>query len=372
VKLPDWMDLQYTGNWEEAIRLKHDSGKEFPAVAGSGKLEAGVYSLLFSSAAISYSQIAEYSLYVDYKATEGLAIGEESRKGQITYWIDYSFNGQELRNVSRVHQTVTLIPETGIRLDDFSFQRITKELKDNNEDHIPDDGTLAEDGKINSYLYISGDKGEMHWKATILDADYEYLYLPVKVANGTIGVGTGYNVNLLKDQLSLTIGGVSVPNEKVTVHTEGSDYAYLVLEDKAKQYLKSGKLVNLFLPFEDCLMDSSKSLVFNAECFVSHNPVSDVKGSFENSDRKGRDKIQRNVRFVHLAPLLYWPAGSQTQTFAKEGILTINAGIQAVLYSNLPSPYFVNEVRRHAYPYQMIWELPEGYEFDEMSVTVAH
>jgi len=368
LKLPEWMSLKYTDNWEEAIHLKHDSDTEFAPVAGSGKLDDGVYSLLFSSKDIGYSLIAEYSLSFDYAATGALDAEEESRKGQITYWIDYIHNGQELKNVSRVHQTVTLIPETGIRLDDFDFRRITKGLKDSNDRSIPDDGTIAPDSDVNPYLYMYEDIGEMNWKATILDGDYEYLYLPIKVSGGTIGVGDKYNVNLLKDQLSLKIGGVPIPKEEVAVLNEGGSYVYLRLEDQTNQYLKKDKEIKLSLRFKNCLSDKSISLVFSTECFVSHSAISKVSESFENPVRIGREKAQGNIRFIHMSTLLYWPRGATSVAFSHEGVSEKNAGIQAILYHNLPSPYFVKEVRRHAYPYKMTWELPEGYEFEEMVV----
>jgi len=369
VTLPDWMDLAYTANdLEKAVRLKDSNGTSYFPVAGSGKLENDVYSFIFSAIPSTVSQGS--FLVFDLKATGSLDANEENRKGKITYWIDYIHNGVALKNVSRVHQNVTLIPETGIRLDSFSLQRTTKGLKDSNNKRMPDDGSVAPDNEINSYLYMSGDKGKMRWEATVLDGNYEYLYLPVQITGATVTIGEGdnFDINLLMDKLSLTIGGVSIPREKVSVINEGNSYAYLLLKDTNKEYLNSGKKVVLTLPFED-RHNSSNNFIVSAECFVSHKDIIKVSESFENQDRLGRDKEQKNVRFVNLGVRFFWMNSQVDAVFPSEGVEVAVTSYQSTFYTNLPSPYFGNEYRTHAYPYQLKWELPEGYEFvGEMTV----
>lgn len=363
VKLPEWMSLDYENGIEEAILFKNAAGSAASPIANSATYENGVYSIIFSTANMNYTQDPEHYLWFNYKITGSLDENEKERKANIQYGLDYIINGYALENIGQVKQPVIFIKEEGIRLDKFSLQRTTKGLKDSNNRRMPDDGSMAPDEEINSYLYISNDEGVMNWEATVLDGNYKYFYIPFNL--------TGININLEEDQVTgrlniktdeITVKADNnpIPEEMVSVHKIGDKSFYILLEDPNSNYLNADKKIEISLPFVDRI-NTAVTSTFRSECFVSNNAVSTPGNSSDNPDRKGKDAISFEVRLVYPQLLFYWNNDSHYANFYSDETVSITGGWQNMFHNILPSPYFKDEYRCHAYPYQMIWEMPEGY-----------
>jgi len=362
VKLPEWMALDYENGIEEAILFKNVAETLYEPMANTAKYENGVYSIIFSTTAVSATQEPQHYLWLNYKITGSLEEDEKERKGTIQYGLDYIINGYYLENISQVKQPVSFIKEEGIRLDKFSLQRTTKGLKDSNNKRKPDDGTIAPDEEINSYLYISEDEGMLKWEATVLDGTYKYLYLPFT---------TGANINLESkeapgkvnfnsEKINIKVDNSSVPEEMISINKIDDNSFYILLQDAESKYLKEGNEIKVSVPFKEKLY-SAFNTFFKGKCFVSNVAINKPGESNANPDRKGKDFVSHEVRFVYPQLYFYWNNDQHYSNFYNDEEISMAGGWQNIFHNVLASPYFGNEYRCHQYPYQMTWEMPEGY-----------
>ncbi|NDV56484.1 hypothetical protein D0T51_12220, partial [Parabacteroides sp. 52] len=315
-----------------------------------------------------------YRIYTGFADGEGLltftyttdgsfSSSDSDQDGVISYYIDYDYNGQILDKISQVFQPVTLLcKEEGVVFEKLSLHRITRGLIDSNEDHIPDSNTPALDNEIDHTMYMIDDEGEIHWKARVLESS-AYLYFPV-TANG-IAMQSGQRIDLKTAEVKVKRGGVDASYEVEVVNKTTTEF-YLLVKAGATPFA-AGDIIDVSLPFV-ATTASGAAKSFVSECFVSNMLINDPLNSKEDPARKGKDTKSQEIGVYDLNNALV-DCSNNVYTFNDSGekIWTTYANI----FHNSPrSPYFKNEVRRHAYPGILSFELPDGYTLTNTSIKV--
>ncbi|NDV56437.1 hypothetical protein D0T51_11970, partial [Parabacteroides sp. 52] len=351
LQLPAWLKLDESEN-DNFTLSQTIGGTIFNTPVSSddtGKTPYKIYTGVLSS---------EGEFTFKYTTDGSFPAGSLDQIGEIGYYIDYEYNGYWLKNISQVFQPVTLsLQEKGIVLENVSLYRITRGLKDTDEDHIPDSNDEALDGDINHSYYMVEDKGELRWNTRIVGTSYKYLYLPV-TGNLSFCLSDGSNkhLSLLENEVKIKVNG---SEQTYPVSVVANDGTFYVEVDALDNPFVSGSLVDIFLPFK-AKQTTSTIRTFTSECFVSNQRFTDPLNSKGNTDREGDDlkscrisSYSPAITFWYTTPGAFLSFGNEEQN---------EAGFYFNTFHSYPSsPYFKKEVRRHAYPMKLEFTLPDGY-----------
>lgn len=352
VKLPPWLQLDGANpiSWTSG----REGGTTYTPVTALTNHSNNVYSMEWNG----FDNTACY-LHFNFKADAcGASVNSQDT---IAYWFNQIYSTDTLKNISQVFQPVVFeCLLEGVRLDEFSPIRTTKGLKDSNNDSDPDDGTIAPDDEIRHDIYMLKDNGYFYWKGAIVGSDtYKHLYIPLTSVGLTYNTSNG-NV-VLNDTYEIEVkrGGTTntYPLDYVNIDNNNGYFHY----NAGANTLINGDEVTIRAPFRINAASNNYNSV-QTELFVSVNPISAPMDSEEDPDRYGKDRSAAPMGTYTTDHLHHWNNDALSQTFSNNALHTIGVGYSDVFHTTkLVSPYFSNEVRRHLYPYQMIWEMPDGY-----------
>ncbi|MDR0206698.1 MAG: fibrobacter succinogenes major paralogous domain-containing protein [Bacteroidales bacterium] len=181
VKMPPWLNLDTVNRIDDAFMIRHRDSATF-CTWGNNQgpaLNSGVYHGADADGYKTYS-VKYYTGFggsthvVDIRLKPGDCPDEVVIKDTLQVWWDWiagdrqrnanSLEGDMCRAVfkktSKVFTELEFIcTPPALAIDTFGVFRITRGLKDSNDDHIPDDGTLALDNEIQHWHFLVGDTG---------------------------------------------------------------------------------------------------------------------------------------------------------------------------------------------------------------------
>ena len=361
VKLPAWLELDYTTNITEAL------------VFGTG---TGNYSLSSThdhvnkiySVKVAVNNVID-DLKVKYKTVAGLP-DTQNRTDTIEYWMDWNMGTNSanatvqayrptLPRFGQVFQPITLLAEEdGLILNSFDFQRTTKGLKDSNNNSVPDNGDIAPDGEIDHSLYLAYDQGKMIIKGKLANnvnpSDKLYILLNSEVAFGGTDMVLG-NAELkigatTHSGLSLVVSGM----QSYLTYTGGG--------------LTPGANIELTIPFTFGSTGQNVKKGITIEGYTSAKTAAQLGDVFNpaTADRHGKDIISNGYTVYALA-ISTSASASINANFPDNNTVTgiILPYIQIYENNNFRAPYFDKEVRQIAKPTQYVLEIPEGYILED-------
>ncbi|NDV56493.1 hypothetical protein D0T51_12270, partial [Parabacteroides sp. 52] len=321
---------------------------------------------VYSSETSDLTGKAPYSIYTGVSDREGLltftyttdgsfSSSDPNLDGVISYYIDYDYNGQVLDKIYQVFQPVSLLcKEEGVVFEKLSLHRITRGLKDSNEDHIPDSNTPALDNEIDHTRYMLDDEGEIRWQARIIESS-KYLYFPVTAL---------FNITptVKADKAKVKCGGVETSYDIEVGSTNKTSFYVLVKAGTTP--FEAGDVIDMSLPFV-----ASSSGIFTSECFVSNTEITTPLDAENDPNRKGKDSKSLGMMTYDLNNV-FLDYNSGKLIFNDTGEKTL--GMYANIFHDAPrSPYFQKEVRRHAYPGKLVLKFPDGYVLTNTSIKVT-
>jgi len=294
-----------------------------------------------------------------YTTNGTFAPTEENKTGEIVYWVDVDMNGTTLEKFVRVVQPVTLLcKEEGVSLNDFYPYRITRGLRDSDENHLPDSETQALDSEINHNIYMEDDKGEFRWNMTIQDAS-SYLYLPV-TSPGFVFNGSSKHFDLKTDEIVMKVNNSSSSLKPEIVYSSDNKSFYLFVNASGVPFT-TGQTIDIKLPFITVKNLTSTTLL-TTECFVSDVLISDPFNSSGDSNRKGKDQKSQDMTIAYIRNYTYrnsaiFDAASNQEKEINGYVRMYPAGVEI--------PYFYKEFRQFGYASRVSLEIPDGYELSD-------
>ena len=356
VDVPDWMTISSGG-----IKLTSD-------ISGMGTTYTGTFSTESAAAGRNrYSMkyvngvpTGEAYLHVTYNVSSTACGGGNTDKtGQIHYWTNQIWPSNTLEYISQVFQDIKLKCKVdGLVLEDFSFVRKTKGLKDTDNNHIPDNTSAAPDAEILHNIYVQGDKGEISWRIKVKEGGYKYLYLPMETSLFTIGAAT--------QQLRLNSSSINVSGGSV----ETTDFL-----DISNNYRKAIRLENsggftaetaytITIPFE---MNAGVNnyILINTTPFLSNTSAPDPF-TMSSANKKGDEMGSYQFGSFSINRVAY--LNGTTWNFPDNTWQTIS-GAYANIFHGDQFPGLSKEARNHEYLDSVVFEVPEGYRMESLTLT---
>lgn len=361
VKLPSWLTLDGTEpiTW---TRYEDGSGYKFTPLGGITNHGNGIYSLKYQD-----GEIRRYNdnyLHVNFKA--GQCDANENKTDTVEYWFTQYYPNGTMERISQVFQPVVFeCLMEGITLEEFGPIRTTKGLKDSNNDSNPDDGTIAPDNEIRHDIYMKDDNGYFSWKGTIVGNDnYNYLYAPLTsvgfshnlTGNANLTPTGNYTIEVKRSGMTNTYN-----IDYVNVDNYNSYFCY----DASTNPLRQGDEITIRTPFRITVGADNYNSV-ETELFVSKVQISDPMNSQTDPNRFGQDRSSARLGSYSYDNRHAWWTSAMSETFSDNSLKFFGTGYTNIFHtSKITTPYFENEVRRHLYLHQLIWELPDGYIMED-------
>lgn len=352
VKLPSW--LQLDGSNPIRLTQGRDGTSPYSPANTLTSHGGGVYS-------IDYNGFNNNYLFLHFNFKADPCGASVNLQDTVAYWFNQIFTTDTLKNISQVFQPVSFeCLQEGVQLDVFGPVRTTKGLKDSNNDSDPDDGSIAPDDEIRHDIYMLKDEGYFHWKGTIVGSDtYKHLYIPFTSVGFTYTASGGNIVLTGSYEIDVKRGGSTSTYSLDYVNID--NYNGYFHYNAGANSLISGDEITVRAPFRVNAASNNYNSA-QTQFFVSINPVGSPMDSESDPDRYGKDRSAAPMGTYTTDQLHHWNNDARMQTFANNTLQTIGVGYSDVFHTTkLGRPYFSNEVRRHLYPYRMIWEMPEGY-----------
>ncbi|WP_163729624.1 hypothetical protein, partial [Parabacteroides sp. 52] len=308
---------------------------------------------------------ADAVLRLKYTSNGSFSPTEENKTGEIVYWVDVDVaGGTTLEKLVRHVQPVTLFcKQEGVVLDNFSPYRITRGLRDSDENHLPDSDTPALDAEMNHNIYIKEDEGEFHWDMTIKETS-SYLYLPV-TSPGFLFNGSTKHFNLKTDEVAIEVNNSPSSLTADVVYASNNKGFYLLVNASGTPFT-AGQTIKIKLPFS---AKNRGTALLTTECFVSNFPITDPFNCSNDPNRKGKDQKEQNLTvgdieiLTHCANGIFDDGSNQEKTI-------VNSYMRMTLA--IDAPYFYKEVRRFTYASLLSLEIPDGYELtDNLKLVVT-
>ncbi|MDR1370776.1 MAG: hypothetical protein LBJ72_11730, partial [Dysgonamonadaceae bacterium] len=361
LQLPSWLKLDTSGG---DPLVYTNSGESYAPVENESNLTADPPYKIYTTDGWA----ADDKIILKFKA-DPFPPTESNKEGTISYWMDYDFNGQILEKIGYITQQVTLLcKEEGVALEDVSFHRITRGLKDSDNNYLPDAlASPAPDVEISHDSYLSGDQGEFRVRAKIVNgSSWNYLYLPVEVADNSVSIGNSgtYQLYIRPEQIRLRRNGVD-ENLPVTMTQNGKSF-YLRVNASGNP-LTGNQILDIVLPFSVNAGYNQNKVPLDFKCCVSNDPLNPVDPATA-TDREGTDCLSKYIN-------LWIPGYAITGT----GAITVPSTNERKFYlymtnsfTNGIAPYFPKEVRRgQRYGFQMKFTLPNGYRLYDDKIVVG-
>lgn len=348
VQLPSWLDLD--GSITDAFKY----GSYTPHSSTVVDAENKIYSISF------ISLLTNADVVLKYKVSDNIPSYEENQDEQILFWVNWNMGDEcntKLEYFTRAFQDITLVcNRTGILLEEFSLNRITRGLKDNDTasgNGIPDDGTEAMNDDINHSLYLRNDLGKMIFKAKISETEegtYPRLYLLLHSENINLA---GNNISLSKGTLKR---GDNTEEEIEFKKYNNSNNKYYLEYIPAEPFGKEDELL-ITLPFTTKEPLGSNGGI-TAECYVANAAPANI---FEHTteERFGDDMLSV-IYGSYQEAFSVWKSVSDPfkDNVPMDMWITRFMGLGD---TPMPSPYFKQEARHLAYPQTYEVEIPAGY-----------
>ena len=187
VKMPGWLNLDTIARIDDAFIIRHRDSTTFHPSGVKPTLNSGIYHGLDAQGYKTYSvkyhtNSGGANFVVDIRLIPGDCPLEVVMLDTLQVWWDW-VSGDRQRNAStgQVEPCRAVFKKTSkvwtelefictppaLAIDTFGVFRITRGLKDSNNDHIPDDGTLALDNEIQHWHFLQGDTGYYFFKGYV-------------------------------------------------------------------------------------------------------------------------------------------------------------------------------------------------------------
>lgn len=167
IQLPNWLEL---------------NGSPAAAITTTGIAPSYPQSLGGDKYVLRVNAGGKRNVTIKYKVKTGSCAGV-NKTGEIYYWLDFVLGGGSaakrppMKEIGQIRQKVTLLCEgNGIEMEEFKPIRLSKGLKDSDQDRVPDANTPALDTEILHDTYLEMDKGKLIVKGKVLNS-YGALYL---------------------------------------------------------------------------------------------------------------------------------------------------------------------------------------------------
>lgn len=295
-------------------------------------------------------------------------------------------DGTLMDYATQVFQPITqLCKKDGITLDTFQLVRMTKGLKDTNNNRVADSNTPAPDNEIDHNLYMEKDNGYFYWKGTVQASgnNATHIDMPLKLAaglkffNGNSGILQMQTpTGIVKRGATQMTGGTAsftrVADQRgfVRFHFSSGLHTDDTVEIKAPFTLPAGKGAN------------EKSGV-ETEMYVNKLGSGGILPSGDGN-RLGEEKASLTMGTYTFDVLNWWYQDIHKHSFGDNSEVSFmgeqNLGYTDIIHKgNLGSPYFKNEVRVLWYLDRLEFEMPKGYRLapqielrEEYGINTAH
>ena len=355
IQLPGWLKI---GSSADIKLTEAMDGTGSPIAGTFTDHGSSLYSIMFSGK----GALNSHYFHITYTADD--CNGGSDQTEQIHYWANQIWPSNDtLKRITQVFQEVKFSCEVeGVELEEYKLVRTSIGLKDNNNDRIPDDGTLAPVDSIRHDAYMVGDSAYIYWKVKIAaDAyGYNYLDLPVEAMENRFTIGENANHHLRLQSTDYAVTGGSTPTS-VTFTNYGNYKGYLRIYFSGG--ISAGTTLEVKAPFT-VITGGDNIFALKTTPYLSINPIPDP--FVENTDKKGKDEEAFQFgtytmnRVNYVSPVVY-----PDNSWRTAGGEYVN-----IFHDNyLPTPWFSKEVRRHEYLDSIVYILPEGYQMQDLSLT---
>ncbi|GHV21553.1 hypothetical protein FACS1894174_05120 [Bacteroidia bacterium] len=364
VQLPDFMTLD-GGGITDAIKICNVAETSFVTPIATTDHTNGLYSFQFNAISSGHE-------YLILNLKSGTCQGASANEtGTVTCRFDFhpgdGSNPQRptMEAISRINIPVTLLcKEDGVVLEDFYLTRLTRGLKDADNDGYPDDGTIAPENQsgLLHTRYMSDDEGRITYKGRIAGASsdtYKNFYCLLDMG--------GYTMEATQDLIPpsgvmVKIGATEYP----ATLGYSTDYKkfYVLYSDATTSIITGGKTFEVNVDFKVRTPKNAKSS-FTAEAYVSNQDETDP---FSPADRHGEDVMTYEFETYPLWFVRYEFGGPEGVFKFTNNNSVIPGGKVMDLGRNTipPPPYFPNEYRPFGPMLKETVNLPEGYIIDNL------
>ncbi|MCL1968718.1 MAG: hypothetical protein FWF65_04045, partial [Bacteroidetes bacterium] len=272
VKMPPWLDLDITNTIEDAFIIRNRDSITFYPGGTRPTANSGVFYGEDENGYKTYSvrYHGSYDGVLDIRLKPGDCPEEIVFIDTIQAWVDW-ISGSDPRNVPSTHPSgyveecrgrfrktskVFTVLEfictpPALAIDTFGVFRITRGLKDSNNDHLPDDGSLALDREIDHRHFMEDDTGYYFFRGYVGGASterYDKLVLVLKYGTGgAVGAtyqykwGTTGNTVPLWTQGTIDIKRWNEDKTDFTLYTLPLDIPVVTNQDSIIIYYDGGK-----------------------------------------------------------------------------------------------------------------------------------
>ncbi|MDR1122079.1 MAG: hypothetical protein LBM08_14365, partial [Dysgonamonadaceae bacterium] len=355
-KLPDWLEL----NGEPSSALSY-SGTGTPTIASHGD---NTYSVT------TYEE--KGTLTIRYKATTDQVNAQDN----IRYWINWNLGHTSaisnsayrpvLEKIATRTQPARLMgAQDGIVLDALSLYRITRGLKDTNNDGVPDAiGVLAPDNEIDHYRYRFSDEGNIIIEGKIANITSEKKYFYVIVDSTDFNLGSDY-INLQTATLEKGTKPGDVFNSTGVISANivpvRSNNRYY-LKHETKDSWNDGDYFRLTIPFKLRNAGAGYDKNINVEAYLSDEnitaPADIYNPEAKNINRYGGDMVTNTITII--APNIYTTEGEGSHVFSS---ITPYYYPLMLLRDVYLAMSWVKEFRPSIKPKKLELTCPNGYVF---------
>ncbi|MDR0207121.1 MAG: hypothetical protein LBI45_07705, partial [Bacteroidales bacterium] len=304
VKLPPWLNLDFHTRIDDAFIIRHRDSVTFHTGNNSWRptINSGVDYGEDANGYKTYSVKYHVSVdgVMDIRLKPGDCPEEIVIKDTLQVWIDWisgSFNklsgdpNEECRKVFRKTSKVFtelefICTPPALAIDTFGVFRITRGLRDSDNDHLPDDGSLALDEEIDHRHFLEGDTGYFFFKGYVggtTSQRYDKLVVVLKYGTGgSIGAtfqykwgNTGHTIPLY-DQGTIEIKRWNEEKTDFTLFTlplsiptiTNQDSVNIFYDGGFNDYIpRGGDSCYLKVPFR-CRMGSNNNIRGNFYCLT--------------------------------------------------------------------------------------------------------
>ncbi|MDR1120724.1 MAG: hypothetical protein LBM08_07375, partial [Dysgonamonadaceae bacterium] len=346
VKLPAWLELD--GDVTDALKLGSYAPISYTSDDGTKTysirvVESGVTENL----TLKYKTIASHSFSINQ--LDSIRYWVNLNQGKQTSAVPDSYR-PTLEHVSQFSQPLTFrVENEGVELTSFDFHRITRGLKDLNNNGIPDNNNLASDTEINMYKYLNYDQGQMIIKGKIngntSGRDYFYLIL-----------NSGFYLNGMLGAASLAVeGGATINN---ITPTRITDYCFY-LKANINGTLSANNEFTVTIPFSigNTSYVPTSSLNAIVESYLSPGNLSGTAVTNPpTGTRFGKDLISKSISVAGSS--LY----DEYESAHSVNVSSNNAfSLSTSRYISKNTSDFTNEYRPWIYPFAYEVDIPSGY-----------
>lgn len=363
ISLPSWLSLD--GSTGDSITIT-DKNNVVVTPTSIIKDADGSYSVYMD-------QLSSTEHYLHLKYKSGDCTGGD-RADRIHYRIYQKFGKDstshcfpELYRGYNYQEAILVCNELGVTFDEFRLHRLSKGLRDDNDDGIPDDGTIAHDSVINHDYYMSypiADAGMMIWRGTMVGNQNDtcrYLYAAISSPDLKAHVSGTPNLVLDTTGLSIRVKHNGIVNFYPIRYMPGvNNNSFYLMYDATSNPLVGGDSIEIQLLFKTHSGSGYLPKNLKAELFASHStPIANPLNSMGDVNRLGTMPIYKNIGVFNPD----YTTVAHAKTFTDKEVVNQYLGYNRIFQNGttLLNSYYAKEVRRHMYLSRVRYSIPKSY-----------